>query len=676
MTTTNDHKYQMTMSLNVLNHLGIGLYSNVPAVLSEAIANAWDADASRVDIDIDAMNGKITIQDDGHGMTVADANEKYLNVGYERRASGEGTSPKGRAVMGRKGIGKLSLFSIAHTVEVHSMKDGERHGFRMNIDDIKTQASAAGNGIYNPKPINIQGIDLNIGTRIVLTDMKRRLHRTEQALRRRLARRFSIMGAKHGFEIYLDGEPISIEDRGYHDKLQYIWTFGDIGRDVAHIARNVEHKNNLSKQIAMGDGSTELIDGWIGTVRKPGELKDPETRESINAIVIMVRGKLAQENILDEFGDESLYSEYVIGEIHADFLDQDDQDDIATSSRQKLIEEDPRYQRLKRALGNCLTSVQSQWREYRNQVGLSAATKIIPQIQNWYDSLHPDHKKAAERLFGRINQLKIETDSERGQLFISGVMAFESLRLRNLLNRLDEVSPANLGVLRDVFIQLDDLEASAYYQITKDRLEVISKFENLVEDDEIEKAIQQHLYNHLWLLDPSWERATKTEYMERQIRMALDGVDAALSDEERNARADIGYTTNGNKHVIIELKRSSRLLSTAELNVQIEKYYGAASKVLQQTGRSDEPIEFICVIGRPLRDWSNPDGERMSRNTLAGLNARVVMYKELIENAAKAYQDYTERNKDAGRIYDLIKNIEDSYVRALRAEGDLEGYER
>ena len=36
-------KYRMTISLNVLNHLGLYLYSNTPAVLAEVIANAWDA---------------------------------------------------------------------------------------------------------------------------------------------------------------------------------------------------------------------------------------------------------------------------------------------------------------------------------------------------------------------------------------------------------------------------------------------------------------------------------------------------------------------------------------------------------------------------------------------------------------------------------------------------------
>ena len=55
----------MTISLNALEHLGINLYSNVPAVLSEIVANAWDADAKKVKITIDKVAETITIEDDG-----------------------------------------------------------------------------------------------------------------------------------------------------------------------------------------------------------------------------------------------------------------------------------------------------------------------------------------------------------------------------------------------------------------------------------------------------------------------------------------------------------------------------------------------------------------------------------------------------------------------------------
>src|SRR5689334_11508666 len=106
----------MTITLNVLEHLGLNLYSSTPAVLSEAVANAWDANADRVDIDIDNDAGRIVISDNGDGMTQEEINKKFLTVGYHRRESGEDdatTTRLGRHVMGRKGIGKLSLFAIA-----------------------------------------------------------------------------------------------------------------------------------------------------------------------------------------------------------------------------------------------------------------------------------------------------------------------------------------------------------------------------------------------------------------------------------------------------------------------------------------------------------------------------------------------------------------------------------
>jgi HSP90 family molecular chaperone len=116
-------RYKMTISLNVLNHLGINFYSNVPAVLSEVVANAWDADAHEVTIDIDKGKDQIVVKDDGIGMTEEDINRRYLNVGYRKRIELPGMTPEGREPMGRKGIGKLSVFSIAQTIEVYSTKN-------------------------------------------------------------------------------------------------------------------------------------------------------------------------------------------------------------------------------------------------------------------------------------------------------------------------------------------------------------------------------------------------------------------------------------------------------------------------------------------------------------------------------------------------------------------------
>lgn len=80
---TAEHKYEMTISLQIVEHLGLNLYSNTSAVISEAVANAWDADAKTVEITLE--KDCITIKDDGCGMDTDDINNKYLTVGYQKR---------------------------------------------------------------------------------------------------------------------------------------------------------------------------------------------------------------------------------------------------------------------------------------------------------------------------------------------------------------------------------------------------------------------------------------------------------------------------------------------------------------------------------------------------------------------------------------------------------------
>lgn len=654
--------YRMTLSLNVLKHLGFGLYSNVPAVLSEVVANAWDADARNVEIEIDPDGEKITIIDDGHGMNVDDANEKYLYVGYERRNQKEGrTTPKfKREVMGRKGIGKLSLFSIAKTIEIHSAKDEEIHGFILNTDDIEETIQQGGEKQYYPEMVPSNRIQIQRGTKIILTDVKRRLDRSSIALRRRLARRFSIIGPDHQFRVILDGHAISPEDRGYEDKIQYIWTFGERGAVVGAKAKNQVHIEARQPEVEVGGRSFE-IGGWIGTARKAGDLKDPDTQESLNGIVVLVRGKLAQEDILDQFSEGGVYSKYVFGEIHADFLDRDEETDIATTSRQKIVEDDPRYLALRNKLQNELRYIGNHWTNIRNEEGAEYAL-MIPQIKEWFDDLNHDHRQVARKLFGRINRLPVDDDAHKRQIFISNILAFEAMKFRDLTHRIDQLPVEGLSALGDIFVQLDDLEASAYYQISRDRLAVIDKLADIVDDNTLEKTIQKYLFDHLWLLDPSWERAVSTERMETRMKAALD---ETLTEEQRLARLDICYTTTGNKHVVIELKRPNRVLETGEIVTQIRKYRGAVMAVLEESGKSGEPVEFICVLGKPLRDWADPDGKPSSIRTLAGSEARVVMYNELIENAQQAYRDYMQRQQEAGRVYRLITSIAEEDSKAL-----------
>ena len=332
-------KFQMSINLQVLNHLGLNLYSNTSAVLSEVVANAWDADATEVNIQIDGNN--ITITDNGNGMNLSDINNKYLTVGYQKRSE-SGESPVfHRAVMGRKGIGKLSLFSIANIVEVYSKKGGELNGFKIDTNSLKE--AIKNNDTYYPVELTANDIEFNgNGTKIVLSDLKKKRTATLAThLRQRLARRFAVIGTKNNFKVSINGEEISISDRNYLSKAQCVWMFlpengaDDYREDLKSQTKSEKIKliKELPSTVTVGENSYRIT-GWIATCSEPKELDDDE---NLNRIVIMVRGKMAKEDIFSEIGTTALYSKYVFGELSADFLDLDDEADITTSSRQDFL---------------------------------------------------------------------------------------------------------------------------------------------------------------------------------------------------------------------------------------------------------------------------------------------------------------------------------------------------
>lgn len=207
-------KLVMTISLNALEHLGINLYSNIPAVLSEVVANAWDADAQKVSVTIDKTAETIVIQDDGTGMDRDGVIDRFLTVGYKRRDELGETTASGRKPMGRKGIGKLSIFSIAQIADVYTTLNDERTAFQMDREVIRKAIAGKGQVAYEPDELTDWPSDLNKGTRIVLSKISKSLSgMTIEGLKRRVARRFSVIGPKNDFVVSVNGAAIGPEDR-------------------------------------------------------------------------------------------------------------------------------------------------------------------------------------------------------------------------------------------------------------------------------------------------------------------------------------------------------------------------------------------------------------------------------------------------------------------------------
>ncbi|WP_419093920.1 ATP-binding protein [[Clostridium] scindens] len=651
-------KFQMSINLQVLNHLGLNLYSNTSAVLSEVVANAWDADATDVKIKIDGDT--ISIADNGIGMNLLDINNKYLTVGYQKRSE-SGKSPIfHRPVMGRKGIGKLSLFSIANIVEVYSKKDEEINGFKIDTNSLREAIKS--NDTYYPVELPTDGISFTgNGTKIILSDLKKkRTAALATHLRQRLARRFGIIGAKNNFNVSINDEDIVVSDRNYLSKAQCVWMFlpeknsDEFKEDIKSQTKSEKIKliKELPSAITIGEVSYRIT-GWIATCSEPKELDDDE---NLNRIVIMVRGKMAKEDIFSEIGTTALYSKYVYGELSADFLDLDDEADITTSSRQDFFEDDERYIALKEFIKKALSSVRNDWEETRSTSGVDEACKYVV-VSDWYNELKGDDKKSAKKLFGKINQLTVERD-EKKELFKHGVLAFESFKLKNELSQLEKISAENIAAFIEVAGRLDNIEATMYYQIVQERLAVIQKMQDVVSDGSLEKVIQDHLSKNLWLLDPSWDRSTELPIVEQAFKTQFDTINAGLSKEELDARLDIRYKKASNKHLIIELKKGDRTVKSQEITAQVYKYFSATKKVMA-TLDQPEPFEIIVLLGRHL-DGEKYDEEvyQATKNALKAYHCRIMYYDELLKNAQNLYSDFLEQNKNLSTLSDIINELE------------------
>lgn len=652
---------EIKISLHVLEHLGMNLYSTIPAVLSEIVANAWDADSASVTISLDKQSDTITIQDDGLGMTRDEVVDRFLEVGFRRRnAIGPKTPTKNRDPMGRKGIGKLSSFSIAEVVTVYTICDGERTAFEMDVKKIKERIQADDGIPYRPDEITDWPDGLTKGTRIVLKRLRRRMSKlTQKGLRQRLARRFSVIGPKHDFEVLVDGTAVQPSDRGYYEHVQYLWTYGDQAELMPLFKSLAPDRGSVNRTSEIADTTKAAgveITGWIGTVKRPEFLKDEEN-ENLNRLAVFMRGKQAHEDILDGFGQKEIYADYVVGELHCDDLDRDNDEDIATSSRQTLKADDPRFEALREIVRKELRHIAGRWSDWRRGDGARVLVKDVPEVSAWLDELKGDTKKKAERWIGRLNTMRTGKETEKRELLKASILAFESYRRKEQLDFLDQLTDEAIEPVLAVFDDIDDLQLSYYGQIVQLRLGVVTALAEKLSDNDKETVIRYHIFDHLWLLDAGWERVRGTEQAEKTVARYLKENSDSLSPEERKGRIDIGYRTVSGRHVIVELKRGSVATPIDDLTKQIRKYRSGARKLIKTGTNAQWPLDIICLVGKPPPEWR--DDQKGVEAQLAAVDARLLFYNDLLENTMQAYGDYLEKHKKTDRLWKIFKSIDD-----------------
>lgn len=124
-------------AIDLIRLLSEGTYTSFPQALKEFISNAFDADALRVDIQVDEDCNGITIRDNGDGMTLQDFGEAFASIartGKGRKGLKRGRTKSGRVKIGRFGIGTLAVVAICDHFTITSTKEGSTEGFVATLD--------------------------------------------------------------------------------------------------------------------------------------------------------------------------------------------------------------------------------------------------------------------------------------------------------------------------------------------------------------------------------------------------------------------------------------------------------------------------------------------------------------------------------------------------------------
>jgi uncharacterized protein (TIGR02391 family) len=373
----------MSFDPNTIEHLGVRMYSTLPPVLAELIANSYDADAKKILLtlkDTDQDKEEIIVEDNGLGMTFDEINTKFLRIGRNRRLDEAAEkTPSGRLIIGKKGLGKLSFFGIAHEIEISTKKDGKENLFIMDWEAIK----GSGDNEYTPQIVKEnEPCDPNDhGTKITLRKLQRKSDFKPEDIANSLSKIF-ILDTDFTIAIqHNEQAPILVtNERKYVDLDKEIeW---DIPKDI-QLDSTYEKKDEVK--------------GHLIATEKP---ISPKT--NMRGITLFSRKKLVNQ---PEYFSESISSHffsYLTGWLEVDFIDELEDDVIATN-RQSLNWDNPEMMKLRQYLQEMIRWLEKDWRIKRAEIQQKAIKDTTGiNVPEWYSKLPEEVRKKVQPVVDAI----------------------------------------------------------------------------------------------------------------------------------------------------------------------------------------------------------------------------------------------------------------------------------
>ena len=368
--------YKMKISRLTIDKLGVKLYDRVSAVIAELISNSYDADATKVTVEapmgeylaskaggtITDKKQQIRVIDNGIGMTPEEVNDFYLVVGAERRKEhrqgrGDKSPNYGRSVMGCKGVGKLAPFGICEVIEIITSggdevadRDPCGHaitGFRtahliLNRGDILQETDYA----YRPAiGRHDNTLRKRTGTTIILKQFSYRKVPDKDTLSRQISQRFGLRTANWEIIARDTAEPTPnarettvggfTVDTMENTRIEFLGPAAPNFAANDHAGFEIRGPEPLHHLYAGFYHDTRFfpVTGWVAYARNP--YKD----ELMAGVRIYCRGKIAAQTAVFNrragFTGEHNIRSYLVGEIHADWLDE--ADDLIQTDRRDIL---------------------------------------------------------------------------------------------------------------------------------------------------------------------------------------------------------------------------------------------------------------------------------------------------------------------------------------------------
>lgn len=515
------NEYRMTISRTTIDKLGIKLYDSPSAVVSELIANSYDADAVTVEIKIPLdkwlatkQDGKIAdkgyeivIKDDGHGMVPSVINDFYLKIGTDPRKDakrGPLSIEKKRPRMGRKGIGKLAPFGICKKIEVISAggkkedKKFEVAHFTLDYDRINQESDEQ----YCPAPGNLNHtLADKRGTTIRLYDFHHRRTPDANTFLRQVSRRFGL--EQKDFKITVidstTGSTYEVKDLSV-----------DIDDDTKIVVNN--------RPVKLEDGTELPVKGWVAYA------KEPYPNEELAGIRLYARGKFVGNagifRLKAGFTGEYTIRSYIVGVIHADWIDSDDHEDLIRSDRQDIL--------WSSEYGEAL----EKWgQDLVKELGKTAYPAKKRKVAAKFLEISKLREAAQER-FGERSI--VETAVEIASVFARGLNE-ENLKDKEYVNGIkelalsiaphktivdklkeaeDSIAEKPLEAIAKLFNDANLAEAASLGMIVQERIHNIEKLDKTPPDAD-EGELQALLESAPWMIDPRWTMLQANQSFEK-----------------------------------------------------------------------------------------------------------------------------------------------------------------